>query len=91
MRIIRTYLREGLFERNIEWSPAVNLVFSEKNTCGKKQEAAPIYKAAILFYTAVHRNYATSRSTCHHNADICGAYRCAELKRYVHRLHTAFP
>ena len=35
MRIIRTYLREGLFERNIEWSPAVNLVFSEKNTCGK--------------------------------------------------------
>lgn len=35
MRIIRTYLREGLFERNIEWSPTVNLVYSDKNTCGK--------------------------------------------------------
>ena len=35
MRIIRTYLREGLFERNIEWSSTVNLVYSDKNTCGK--------------------------------------------------------
>ncbi len=35
MKIIRTYLREGLFERNIEWSSGVNLVYSTKNTCGK--------------------------------------------------------
>lgn len=35
MRILRTYLREGLFERNIEWSSQVNLVHSKKNTCGK--------------------------------------------------------
>lgn len=35
MRILRTYLREGMFERNIEWSPSVNLVHSKKNTCGK--------------------------------------------------------
>ena len=35
MKIIRTYLREGLFERNIEWASGVNLVHSTKNTCGK--------------------------------------------------------
>lgn len=35
MKILRTYLREGLFERNIEWDAGVNLVYSEKNTCGK--------------------------------------------------------
>ena len=35
MRILRTYIREGMFERNIEWSSKINLVFSAKNTCGK--------------------------------------------------------
>lgn len=35
MRILRTYLREGMFERNIEWDDGVNLVYSKKNTCGK--------------------------------------------------------
>lgn len=35
MKIIRTYIREGLFERNINWDNNVNLVFSHKNTCGK--------------------------------------------------------
>ena len=35
MKIIRTYLREGMFERDIEWSTGVNLVYSTKNTCGK--------------------------------------------------------
>lgn len=35
VKIIRTYLREGMFERNIEWVSGVNLVYSTKNTCGK--------------------------------------------------------
>ncbi len=35
MKIIRTYIREGLFERTINWDDNVNLVFSSKNTCGK--------------------------------------------------------
>ena len=35
MKILRTYLREGMFERNIEWDAGVNLVYSQKNTCGK--------------------------------------------------------
>lgn len=35
MKILRTYLREGMFERNIEWDAGVNLVYSTKNTCGK--------------------------------------------------------
>lgn len=35
MKILRTYLREGMFERNIEWDAGVNLVYSKKNTCGK--------------------------------------------------------
>lgn len=35
MKILRTYLREGMFERNIEWDVGVNLVYSQKNTCGK--------------------------------------------------------
>jgi len=35
VKILRTYLREGMFERNIEWDAGVNLVYSTKNTCGK--------------------------------------------------------
>lgn len=35
MKIIKTYIREGLFERTIDWGSNANLVFSNKNTCGK--------------------------------------------------------
>lgn len=35
MKILKTYIREGLFERSVLWDTDVNLIFSKKNTCGK--------------------------------------------------------
>ncbi|RDY30792.1 hypothetical protein [Lachnotalea glycerini] len=35
MKFIKTYIREGMFERKIIWDEKVNLVFSSKNTRGK--------------------------------------------------------
>lgn len=35
MIILSLRLREGMFERNIDFSPQANLIHSEKNSCGK--------------------------------------------------------
>lgn len=35
MLIKSIYIRDGLFERNISFGANANLIFSEKNSCGK--------------------------------------------------------
>lgn len=35
MLIKSIYIRDGLFERNISFGTNANLIYSEKNSCGK--------------------------------------------------------
>ena len=35
MRFISIHIKEGMFERNVEFSDLVNLIYSKKNSRGK--------------------------------------------------------